>query len=107
MSSYRPNWIKYDGNTYRLAMFILIGWQDDDLPQFGEIKDIFVINSTHFLLVRVYMTMGIDRHVHSYVIKRKNEENIKLLSELPGYPVVGHSLNRQLYITLRTHVIKA
>ena len=52
------------------------------------------------------MTMGIDRHVHSYVIKRKDEENIKLLSELPGYPVVGHSLNRQLYITLRTHTEK-
>ena len=106
--SYRPSWIKYDGNTYRISMFILTGWQEDDLPQFGEIKDFLVINSTYFLLVRVYMTMGINRHVHSYVKSKRDEENILSLSELPGYPpAVGHSLNRQLYITLRSHVIKA
>ena len=109
MDSYRPSWIKYDGNTYRITIFILIGWQEDDLPQFGEIKDILVINCTYFLLVRVYMTLGIDRHVHSYVVKSKrDEENILSLSELPGYPpTVGHSLDRQLYITLRSHIIKA
>ena len=37
-------------------MFVLIGWQDDDLPQFGEIKYIFIVNSTYFLL----RVMGID-----------------------------------------------
>ena len=89
-------------------MFVIIGWQEDDLPLFGEIRDILIINFTYFLLVKVYMTVGIDRHVHSYVIKnRRDEENILSLSELPGYPsAVGHSVNRELYVTLRSHVMK-
>ena len=93
---------------YRLAMFILTGWQDDDLPQFSEIKDILITNSTHYLLVRIYTTIGIHRHFHSYIIKGTNTEDILPLNKLQGYPpMVGRSINRQLYITLRSHVIKS
>jgi hypothetical protein len=93
---------------YRLAMFILTGWQDDDLPQFSEIKDILITNSTYYLSVRIYTTIGIARHFHSYMIKRTNEEDILSLNKLQGYPpMVGHSMNRQLYITLRSHIIKS
>ena len=31
-------------------MFIIIGWQEDDLPLFGEIKDILIINFTYFFV---------------------------------------------------------
>ena len=76
----RPNWVQYEGNTYRLAMFVLAGWQEDDLPQFADIKDIMVINAVCFLHVQTYITTGIDRHVHSYVITKTDSEDLLTLS---------------------------
>ena len=89
-------------------MFILTGWQDDDLPQFSEITGILVVNSVFYLSVRVYTCLGIDRHVHSYVIERTYQEDVVLLHELYGYPpVLAHSVHRQLFITLKSHMVCA
>ncbi len=40
---YSPNWIKIYGSRFSRGQYVLCGWQDDDLPMFGLIKDITVI----------------------------------------------------------------
>ena len=87
-------------------MFILIGWQDDDLPQFGEITDLLAIASNHFIAVKVYNTEGLDRHVHSYVILSTDKLDLISLCELSSYsPTVCHSVHR-LYVTTKCQLIK-
>lgn len=85
---------------------MLIGWQDDDLPQFGEITDLLAITSTHLMAVKVYSTEGLDRHVHSYVIQSTDRLNLISLCELSVYPpTVCHSVHR-LYVTTKSNLIK-
>ena len=88
-------------------MFVLAGWQDDDLPQFAEIHDILVINNVCFLHLHDYTTAGIDRHVHSYVIKRTENEELLALFELNGHPpTVAHFNANTIYVTLRSQVVR-
>ena len=93
------------GIKYTFSDFVVIGWQCDDLPLFGQIRHIAVVNDFVLFGVALYCTLGIDRHYHSYNI-RKNETAIYSLSELVDYqPLRAHSLaNGHLYITLRSHI---
>ena len=94
------------GTKYMISEFVVIGWQCDDLPVFGQIQHIAVVNDFVLFGVALYCTLGIDRHYHSYNIIRKNEAAIYSLSELVDYqPLRAHFLtNGHLYITLRSHI---
>ena len=85
---------------------MLIGWQDDDLPLFGHINDIVVVNGSVLFLVHKYETIGIDRHYHSYCIQKKCNSDLYWLSELVDYyPYQGHALqNGCIYITFRSYI---
>ena len=39
----RPNWIDAYGDRYYRKEYIQIGFQENDLPQFGKILDIIVV----------------------------------------------------------------
>ena len=104
----RVKWIHYKGNTYRLVGFVVFDWQQDDLPKFGQINDIYVVESLCILLLTSYRTVGIDRHFHSYIIENEHCEVPILLKDLPGHPTIfAHSLNNDLHICLHSHIIKA
>ena len=96
------------GIKYTFSEFVVIGWQCDDLPVFGQIQHIVVVNDFVLFGVTLYCTLGIDRHYHSYIITRKNEAAIYSLTELVDYqPLRAHYLtNGHLYITLRSHIEK-
>lgn len=88
-------------------MFVLAGWQNDDLPQFAEINDILIVNTVCFLLVRAYTTAGISRHVHSYIVVKTDDKYLLTLTELNGNPpTAAHFISNNIYITLRSHVMK-
>ena len=95
------------GTKYIISEFVVIGWQCDDLPVFRQIQFIAVVNDFVLFGVALYCTLGIDRHYHSYII-RKNEPAIYMysLTELVDYqPLRAHFLtNGHLYITLRSHI---
>ena len=57
----------------------------DDLPEFSQIQDIFIVQSVCFLRVNAFFTKGIDRHFHSYAIEKKDQESIIGLQDLFGY----------------------
>lgn len=106
---YRPKWIVKNGSKYSYLDYVIIGWQEDDLPLFGRVEDIFVVNNnTPLFHVLKYVTLGIDRHYHSFCIKKTDAHCVCWLSELIDYhPMQAHNLsNSNLYITFRSHIEK-
>lgn len=103
----RPSWIISSGVKYQPQDYVIIGWQDDDLPLFGHISSIFVAQNIAFLKINTALTLGVDHHYHSLLIQKGNrEEMVVSLSELKDIRVYNAHLlsNGCLYITLRSHV---
>ena len=104
----RPKWIIYMVIKYTCLDYVVKGWQSDDLPIFGQIKDIIVVNDSALLFcVQDYETAGIDRHYHSFSISVTGEEDVVCLPELVDHHTFyGHLHNGSIYITLRSHIEK-
>ena len=64
-SIYRPKWIKCQGTVYRLAQFVLSGWQGDDLLQLSKIEELISIQDVAIMIATHYHTVEIDRHYRS------------------------------------------
>jgi len=82
-------WITDMGVKYTFTEYVLIGWQDDDLPAFGQIQCIVVMEGIVLFTVTKYHTLGIDWHFHSCVIDRSDEVQLCPLSELVYYHPFG------------------
>ena len=91
---------------YAKSDYILVSWQDDDLPVFGQIDNIVTVSNYVIFCVTIHQTLGIDRHYHSFLLRRTSDEAVYFLSELPYYrSYQAHLLsNHQLYITFKSHV---
>ena len=81
----RPKWVILTGIKYSYFDYVLIGWQDDDLPLFGRVHDILVFESSVSFKVRKYETLGINRHYHSFCIKKRCDYSLYWNSELLDY----------------------
>ena len=102
----RPNWVMHMGTKYLQHDYVLLGWQEDDLPTFGRIQYIAVVNNNALFGVVKYYAFGIDRHYHSFIIKKTDEVAIYRLSELTDYQTFQAHLLRNgcLYITFHSHI---
>lgn len=96
------------GIKYSHLDYIIKGWQSDDLPNFGRIENIIVVNDNALLFcVQDCITAGIDRHYHSFSISVTGEKDIVCLPELVDHHTFyGHLVNNGIYITLRSHIEK-
>ena len=51
---------------------------EQDLPQFGQLKDIFIVNGDVFFLIQVFKTLKFSEHYkiyHSYVVSGTAKES--------------------------------
>ena len=96
-------------NKYKLLDYLLLSWQDDDLPVFGRIEYIAIICGYAMFGVFLYHTLGIENHYHSYVIKNTGLKAAYWLIELPDFHTYqAHLLsNGSLYVTLQSHIEKS
>lgn len=95
------------GTKYHPMDYVVTGWQDNDLPLFGCIQEIIIVNENALFSVLKCTTLGIERHFHSFVVRRTGEVAMYWLSELADYQALqAHLLNDRLYITFRTHIEK-
>ena len=94
------------GIKYLQSDYVLLGWQEDDLPIFGRIQYIAVFNNNPMFGVVKYYASGIDRHYHSFIIRKTSEVAIYWLSELADYqPLQAHLLrNGCVHITFCSHI---
>ena len=104
----RPNWIRIYGECYYRQEVVLTGFQDDDLPSFGKIKDILLVSgSIPLLYIQQYRTNGINSHVAAYQVEGTNNKFILILSNLESkqplniHPLIGDGLS---YIVMKYHV---
>ena len=105
----RPNWVTHKRSKYSVSDYLLIGWQDNDLPIFGKVQFIAVVIGKPLFAICSYRTIGIDRHSHSFVLSRGTEAYLMYwLSELPLCQLFkAHQLtNGCCYITFRSHIEK-
>ena len=96
----------FKGTKYRCHDYVIIGWQDDDLPKFGRIRDLIVVQDTIFFELTCVVTLGIDRHFHSF--NTNKGEMVLQVSELVDHQVFNtHFLTiGLLYITFHSHIEK-
>lgn len=106
----RPKWINFIGVKYSLNEFVIMGWEMNDLPVFGEIVEIVCIPYNAFLRLRKCLTIGIVRHYHSFSVKKTNDERLVLLQNIKDHQIYqGHDCVRKpnyLYILVRSLVEK-
>ena len=104
----RPKWVTQQSTKYAKSEYVLISWQDDDLPVFGRIDSIVSVSGFILFSVNVYRTLGIDHHYHSFVVTRTTNRALHILKELQDYrSYQAHMLSKdQLYITYKSYVEK-
>ena len=104
----RPQWVSYQGVKYSVQDYVTVGWQIDDLPVFGRIEYIAVVDERVLFSVSVYHTYSIDHHYQSYLIEKRAQSDCiyTWLTDLVDfYSIKAHSLrNGFLCITLRHHI---
>ena len=98
--------MKWNGSKHRTGQFVLVGWQEDDLPEFSKVRDLIVVENQHLLILSTYFTLGIDRHYHSYVVKSTFKElviDVKCVCDY--HPVYVHKMSNTntLYIAMKSH----
>lgn len=86
-----PNWVHMYGEHFHREG----GWQDNDLPSFGKIKDIIVIVGSVLL-----KTEGINNHILAYLIIRTRQSFLVCLSSIDYKVLSGHTYpgDRGLYM---------
>ncbi len=105
---YRPNWIKLYGQEFHHSEYVLCGWQEDDLPLFGRIKDILVVVGTPLFTLSLYQTLGINNHLLCFAITSAHQSSVIRVSELVHRKTLcAHSSfgDSHLYIAMRSRVV--
>ena len=69
-----------------------MGWQDNDLPQFGRIQVLMMVSHVPIAAITLYATLGIDRHYHSYAVSCTSQVKTIGIEKLEGYPPVFWTL---------------
>ena len=104
---YRPTWIRIYGQEFHHSEYLLCGWQDNDLPVFGMIKDILVIAGTPLISLCLHKTLGINNHLLCFAITSAYQSSLISLSHVVyRRPLCAHSIlgDGHLYIAMRSHV---
>ena len=105
---YRVKWIKLFGEEYHESNFVLLGKQENDLPLFGKIKDIMIINGSSALFqVEEYFTVGLNNHLLCHAIVSTHSFKTLIVSHLVDkYPYSAHCCigDANLYISMLSDV---
>lgn len=102
--------MEYHGIIYNLRDIILYGFQEDDLPLFGNIFD---VKQAPFLCVQLFCTKGIDRHYNSYVLQLTDSKAVVPMSDQHKYfnvlnPMKSHSVPLSpgtMYVVTKYYVL--
>ena len=109
----RPDWVQWQGSKFCCGDFVWYGYHEE-LPKFGRVYDIIVVEMKAFLCLDVYFTKGIDRHYHSFIIEPTSNKTLYSITtdnNLIGWlhSLQAHSLrvsSASLYIVTKCITIK-
>lgn len=102
----RTSELKIYGTTYRPKCTILLECNDENLPQFSEIKEIFVHGNSKLLLFSVFRTDAYDYSLNAYHVVNHVPSlyNVLEINEMIfPHPLLSFSIMNKKYIVLLNH----
>ena len=78
--------VEVNGYTFRPCSVVLTNW-NEELPEFGEVRHIVLLDSIIKLLIKPWKTLHFDQHFHSYAVSEHFHEAlvVKAVDELGDY----------------------
>ena len=52
---------------------VLLGW-NEDLPKFGEVQEVFILNGIIYLSLQLWATLYFDRHYYAYAVTTTSDD---------------------------------
>lgn len=90
------------GIDYCTDMIFVTEMGDNDLLEFGQIKEVFVNAENIYLLMQPLRCVSFDEHLYAYIVKERNIRILKNASELIDFhPCLLIKKNETLLITTR------
>ena len=94
--TYRSKWIKVDGTIYKQSTGIVLR-MEDDLPQIGEILNIYTVNGATVIFRVVPFSTSYNSHYRAYILNQATEEQFYSLSDLAIHTPVHIRSSRTLH----------
>lgn len=93
------------GTTYRRKFVILLECNDDSLPLFGQIEEIFVLRERIFFIFSLLMTLYFNNKLNAYSVTEEynNQEIICVENLIFPHPVFRFTLKDTTYVSLISH----
>lgn len=94
------------GTTYKPKSIILMECNDDSLPLFSEIKEIFVLGNRIFFLVTFLLTQYYNEKLNAYCIEKENnifQELVPVQNLIFPHPLLHFKLMNATYVSLFNH----
>ena len=88
---FHPTWVKLQNTEYKKGAIILTGF-NNQLPVFGKIIDLCVIDDSLWFIYEQFKTNWFDLHYHSFCVTPTTSLSYISLSQL-AYPFVLHVLH--------------
>ena len=79
--TYRANWVKHDGITYRKPCALIKGIEND-YPTFARLENIFIIDSRILFHVTTLKTVKFNTHLHAYVVTPSSVTDFILITQI-------------------------
>ena len=74
--------VKIHGHKYRPGCALIMGYNDDDIPQLATLTDIVVCNDIKYFIVEIMEVTGYDGHFMSYVLQSSHEHRVLRHSDM-------------------------
>ena len=75
------NWVTVNGTLYKKHCGLLLQAKHD-IPVFGKLLDIYVVNTVLYFYVNVLETVEYSTHFHCFIVKKSPRDGIVLSSDL-------------------------
>lgn len=67
------NAVILNGYKFRPHTMVLLGW-NEDLPKFGEVQEVFILNGIIYLSLQLWATLYFDRHYYAYAVTTTSDD---------------------------------
>lgn len=101
---FRTKWVKTKGNEYKHGVGIMLGVDDDDLPQIGCIQDVYVIDNDKVLFSVKKFSTTYEPHFRAYVLHEEDVTAFLYLTDVfvrtPVYIRTSRSVGSNKFVIL-------
>lgn len=93
------------GTEYAPKSIILVKCEDDSLPVFGEINEIFVINEKNFLVFLKLVTLFFHNKLNAYAVQKTsfNDEILMIDDLIFPHPLISVKMFKLHFVSLLNH----